>query len=193
MFPPFEKWCDEVLHPDDTSPWNFRTKEFYDEYRTKYAIAKLVQPKRILEVGVRFGYSARSFLFAAPEADYFGLDIDEPSWGAFKGVPRLWAEERLKKLYPKNKIQTWQQNSQEIPPVTNLAELFDLVHIDADHTYEGALHDMERFWPACRHTMVVDDYLEVMDSVSTFSAKHNNELVKMFASSLRSSALLVRV
>ncbi len=87
MFPSFEKWCDDVLHPEDIHPWNFRTREFYEEYKTKYAIAKLIKPRSVTEVGVRFGYSAHSFLMAMPRNSiYVGLDIDEP---ALQGLSRI--------------------------------------------------------------------------------------------------------
>ena len=192
-FPAFEQWCDEVLHPEDTHPWNFRTREFYEEYRAKYAIAKLVQPKSILEIGVRFGYSARSFMMAAPDARYLGIDFDEPSWGPYQGAPREWAEKRLKFLYPNNKIQTLKQDSQVLQSVTDLVEPFDLVHVDADHTYKGALQDMITFWPACKNTMVVDDAMEVRPSIEAFKEKHSGQFVELEVHSLRGSALLVRV
>jgi hypothetical protein len=190
LFPPFERWCEEVLHPYDTQPWNFRTQAFYDEYRVKYAIARLIRPNRILEVGVRFGYSARSFLFAAPKASYVGIDFDEPSFGSYDGIPRLWAEQRLKFCYPDNTIQTFKLDTQKdsLP----VAGLFDLVHVDADHSYAGALHDLQMFWPLCGNTMVVDDYVEVASSVVTFLEKHLNEAVVLKLDSLRGSALLIR-
>jgi hypothetical protein len=70
---------------------------------------------------------------------------------------------------------------------------FDLVHIDGDHTYQGALNDMKLFWFACRNTMVVDDYKEVKNSVAAFMANRQDEVQPFFVSSLRSSVLLVRI
>jgi cephalosporin hydroxylase len=191
-FPPFEQWCKEVLHPDDKSPWNFCTQEFYQEYRVKYAIARMIQPKSILEIGVRFGYSARSFLFAAPQADYLGLDIDEPSHGPYQGIPREWAELQLRRRYPDNRIQTMQMDTQVLSYSPDMNKKFDLVHIDGDHSYQGALADLMKFWPACRNTMVVDDYKEVKNSVASFVSSHKDELQTFYVESLRSSALLVR-
>ncbi len=50
--------------------------EWVDYYRMKWAIAKVLQPESILEVGVRFGYSARAFLEACPDAVYTGIDAN---------------------------------------------------------------------------------------------------------------------
>ena len=166
MFPDFKEWCDTVLHPEDTHPWNFRTPEFYEEYRLKYALAKLIQPRSILEVGVRFGYSAQSFLFAAPTATYIGLDKDEPSWGPYKGVPRHWAHAVLRARYPDIELCTWGIDTQTENARDLLLMKFDMVHIDADHSFAGALHDMQTFWPFCRRVMIVDDTAEIPEVAS---------------------------
>ena len=188
----FGEWCDKVLHPEDTSPWDFRTLDFYNEYKTKYAIAKLVQPHTILEIGVRFGYGAHSFLLGAPGASYVGLDFDEPSWGPYEGVPRLWAEKNLHAHFPKASIVTFKCNTQKGGIPVNLPR--DLVHIDADHSYNGALHDMVTFWPLTGRAMVVDDYTEIAEvrgAVQTFVA-YTKGVLLLPVSSLRSSAILVR-
>ena len=195
MFPKFEDWCDTVLHPEDTHPWNFRTLEFYEEYRLKYAIAKMIQPRSILEIGVRFGYSAHSFLFAAPTSWYLGLDVDEPSWGPYKGIPREWAEENLAKHFPNTMIGTEHVNTQaDIVDISSTAR-FDLVHIDADHSYKGALHDMTQFWPFCRGVMVVDDVTEILPvelAVEDFLKSTPSALLCGNMTALRGAALIVR-
>lgn len=193
MFPKFEDWCERVLHPEDVFPWNFRAPEFYEEYRVKYVIAKMITPRSILEVGVRFGYSAFSFLRASPCAIYYGIDYDEPSWGPCTETPRLWAEQNLKKHFLKALIQTFKLDTQKEKFVSVFFKSFDLVHIDADHSYLGSLNDMEKFWPVCSHVMVIDDYMEVRLSVDEFVRRHKDELVQFHVDSLRSSALLVRV
>jgi predicted O-methyltransferase YrrM len=186
-FPAFDVWC-STLHPDDTYPWNFRTQEFYDEYRTKYAIAKLVKPKSILEIGVRFGYSARAFLSAGDVDVYVGLDFDEPSWGSYPGAPRKWAQEQLRTAFPSVNIMTYKMNTQTDD--IWFEQEFELVHIDADHSYCGALNDMRKFWPFTERVMVVDDFVEVQDAVETFISTQPG--IMLSATSLRSSALIVR-
>lgn len=195
MFPPFDEWCNTVLHPEDTHPWNFRTREFYEEYKLKYAIAKMIRPKSILEIGVRFGYSAQSFLFAVPTALYVGIDIDEPSWGSYKGIPREWAEKKLQARYPANDICTWQANTQTSSSTEFFGEQFDLIHIDADHSYKGALHDMMQFWPSCKRIMVVDDVVEISEvarAVRDFLKQTSSALSCGTTVTVRGAALIVR-
>jgi hypothetical protein len=188
----FEDWCERVLHPEDTNPWNFRTWAFYAEYRTKYAIAKMVAPTSILEIGVRFGYGAHSFLLASPAARYVGLDFDEPSWGPYKGRPRVWAEQHLREYFPGAPIVTVACNTQteDLPSLA----MADLVHIDADHSLEGALRDMINFWPFTRKVMVVDDYADipaVRDAVKNF-IEHEPHAIPLPIGSMRGAAILVR-
>ncbi len=192
-FPDFEAWCRDVLHPEDTHPWDFRTPEFYHEYKTKYAIAAMIRPTSILEIGVRFGYGAQSFLYGAPWATYLGLDMDEPSWGPYTGIPRVWAEAKLHERYPRNFINTQKCNTQLMDP--GLTSTFELVHVDADHSYEGARRDMHAFWPLCRRVMVIDDYTSIPDvkaAVGDFMSGRTDAVI-LDTMSLRGSALIVRV
>ena len=198
-FPSPDEWYATVLHPEDTHPWNFRQLLFYDEYKQKYAIAKLARPKAILEIGVRFGYSARSFLMAAPKADYTGIDFDEPSWGPFKGIPREWAYQRLSALYPNNYIRTYHSDTQKEPVREKFLfgglGKYDFVHIDGDHSFDGALHDMQEFWQVCTRVMVVDDVIEipaVRDAVAAFMKATPDAMMIGTPASLRGSALIVR-
>ncbi len=64
----------EFANPHD--PFNYLFGEWRSYYRMKWAIAKVIQPKSILEIGVRYGYSAISFLSACPDAQYVGIDND---------------------------------------------------------------------------------------------------------------------
>jgi len=59
-------------------------------YKTKWAIARVLQPASILEIGVRYGYSAAAFLNACPGATYLGIDLDSDTFGGVKGAIQ-WA------------------------------------------------------------------------------------------------------
>src|SRR5438477_11758442 len=61
-------------------------EEWVPYYRLKFCIAKVLQPESILEIGVRFGYSARTFLEASPSATFLGIDLDSDSFGGEVGA-----------------------------------------------------------------------------------------------------------
>src|SRR5271163_2412703 len=76
-------------------PLAYRFEEWVPYYRTKWAIAAVLQPKRILEIGVRFGYSAMAFLDACPSASYLGIDINAEANGGCRDAV-FWARQQLK-------------------------------------------------------------------------------------------------
>jgi hypothetical protein len=48
---------------------------------------------------------------------------------------------------------------------------FDFTHIDADHSFVGALDDIQKAWSVTKTAMLVDDYIgsaSVHDAVDTF-------------------------
>jgi hypothetical protein len=59
--------------------------DWISHYRLKWAIARALKPQRILEIGVRFGYSAAAFLDACPNAAYLGIDNDSEMSGGQAG------------------------------------------------------------------------------------------------------------
>jgi hypothetical protein len=73
---------DEILQTAQSCAYDFRQtacpkdplrhlfEVWVPYYRTKWAIVPVLQPKTILEIGVRFGYSALAFLNACPRARY---------------------------------------------------------------------------------------------------------------------------
>ena len=66
-----------VFHPaDHPSP-----PSWCQCYETKFALATLLQPKTIFEIGVRAGYSAFAFLHAIPAASYLGIDANGDQGG----------------------------------------------------------------------------------------------------------------
>src|SRR5438477_12888561 len=61
-------------------------EEWVPYYRLKFCITKVLQPKSILEIGVRYGYSARTFLEASPSATFLGIDLDSERFGGQLGA-----------------------------------------------------------------------------------------------------------
>jgi hypothetical protein len=57
---------------------------------------------------------------------------------------------------------------------------FDLVHVDADHSYHGAMRDMVAAWKLCTRVMLVDDYTPnaaVHDAVDAFVRQTSAKLI----------------
>lgn len=151
-------------------------KGHYHYYRTKYEIAARYQPKVIVEIGVRWGYSAFAFLRAAPEAEYIGFDLINGEGG----VPQDTfghIRETFAKHYPLAKLSLNHENSQQR---TWLPEA-DFYHIDGDHSTPGARHDMEMAWKAMKPgtVMLIDDYEThppVRVAVDAFIKAHKEEI-----------------
>jgi len=139
---------EEILALSHTSDFDFRKYSnssdelayLFDEwvpyYRMKFAICKVLKPKTILEIGVRFGYSAITFLSAVPDAKYLGIDNDTNSFGGSEGAIQ-WAK-KITKNYSAEFIIANTQEMEILP-----TESFDLIHIDGQQDGDGTFHDLE--------------------------------------------------
>lgn len=112
-----------------------RFPDWVPYYRMKAAIAEVIQPAAILEIGVRFGYSAGAFLHGAPRASYTGLDLDADTFGGEKGAI-AWARRFLAPG----------RDELIVADTQKLARLpggrYDLVHIDGQQDEAGTFHDL---------------------------------------------------
>lgn len=123
-------------------------------YSVIHEVAAKRKPKIVTEFGVRAGYSARTLheacnpMIIGYEGD---VDLDTKGWWnhAIKIVPNL---------------QIMLANTLKLERIAPC----DLVLVDADHSYEGACHELELAVNACDYVLV-DDYnsLDVERAVST--------------------------
>jgi len=67
----------EILCPLDRPSLPHRETRLVDYYRAKRQLIKECEPERILEFGIRAGYSAWTFLTACPGATYVGVDNEQ--------------------------------------------------------------------------------------------------------------------
>ena len=121
--------------PDD--PLSQLFQEWVAYYRLKFAIARVLQPKSILEVGVRYGYSAISFLHGSPSAKYLGIDADRESFGGNPGALN-WARQ-ITERYDAGFSAADTQTMKRFP-----GGQYDLIHIDGQQDGLGTFHDLRR-------------------------------------------------
>ena len=132
-------------------PLEYLFEEWVDYYRLKWSISKAIQPTSILEIGVRYGYSARAFLDASPKAQYLGLDADLNTFGGSEGAID-WAKNSLKF----DNVQVVRENSQSLEKFPG--DQYDLIHVDGQQDGDGTFHDLNLALNQGRH-ILIDGYL----------------------------------
>lgn len=124
------------------------SKKYYEYY---YAISKFYQPKSILEIGVRFGYSLGSMIKGSDVIEnIIGVDMNSYEYNSIE-----IAENNIRK-YINNNI-NYNFFLQDSHSILELPNFYDLIHIDGDHSYEGKIQDLNLTIGKCK-TLIVDDY-----------------------------------
>ena len=118
-------------------PLNPLFEQWVPYYRLKFAVAAVLNPATILEIGVRYGYSARAFLEGAPRAHYVGIDLDSDTFRGTKGAI-AWAHKLLESYSADLIIADSQQMNRFPGSIT-----YDLIHIDGQQDGKGSVHDLE--------------------------------------------------
>jgi len=157
-FPERPWWGAHVVDPADDP--KFGNPTFYEYYREKYELALAAAPTAIAEIGVRYGYSAWSFLCAAPAASYTGFDRQLGTHGGVKGVDTFAAVAALlARDFPAAAVHLVRADTQTLADSLPGGP-FDLIHVDGDHSEPGCTHDLERALAACRSggSILIDDY-----------------------------------
>lgn len=171
-FPSLEKWL-SIIEPSDYKRIT-QSKDYLDKrykyYKDKYEIIKRFNPKSICEIGVRYGYSAYSFLSAHPDTSYTGYDIINGGHGGAKDIDTFTYVKKLLSTFSKADINLVHQNTQELE---FLNDNYDFIHVDGDHSYVGCYNDLVLALNSINTegVILVDDYtdgIEVGNSTRDF-------------------------
>ena len=171
----------QIIHPDDREKVESGQ---LSHIVSKYLLGRKYQPSRIVEIGVRYGYSAAAWLLACPTAAYLGFDIVCSGRGTHGGVGGgantfAYVREMLARVIPGARVKLIHANSQQMhdfPPA-------DFYHIDGDHTAKGCLADLGKALLACEPggVIVVDDYDHldpVRSACDQFAAQHATSIAR---------------
>lgn len=109
--------------------------KWVDYYKTKFAISKIINPSKILEIGVRYGYSVSAFLSASPKAHVLGIDNDSDTYGGKSGALK-WARDCLSNF----NFEIMVEDSQNLTVFPGGS--YDLIHIDGQQDGGGTFHDL---------------------------------------------------
>src|SRR5581483_11974099 len=146
-----------IIMPEDQAEQWLRA-DMVHYYWTKYRIAATLKPHYIVEIGVRAGYSAWSFLLACPQARFLGIDPYLPIHGGVEesmiSQTRLWAERLINPCDSRRIVCISSQN------LDALDDAPDFVHVDGDHGRAGAFRDMQLALGSISPTgaILVDDF-----------------------------------
>jgi 2-polyprenyl-3-methyl-5-hydroxy-6-metoxy-1,4-benzoquinol methylase len=158
---------DFVSEEDELS---YLFEEWVNYYKMKYAIVKALQPNSILEIGVRYGYSAITFLKAVPDAHYLGIDNDSDTFGGAKNAI-IWAR-KITHEYDADFILEDTQTLDRLP-----GDHWDFIHIDGQQDGDGTFHDLELAIQKATW-ILVDGYF--WSNENMFSATHFMKKYRQF-------------
>jgi predicted O-methyltransferase YrrM len=110
-----------------------------------FHLAETYKPKKYLEIGVRLGYSMAMVATVSPETSIVGVDMWITNYGGDPQTGPEGVEDQIKKLGHTGSLRFLNGNSHTILPeyfANHPKEFFDLILVDGDHVYEGAMQDL---------------------------------------------------
>jgi hypothetical protein len=180
-------WLDELAAlwiPDDPVVLSDELRAWLN-YR--HEVTLRLAPERIVEIGVRAGYSAFAMLSAAPSASWLGIDVRLPNYNFadFDAESR-----RVLARFPG--VEFLQADSTKMDLLPEEFQGADVIHIDGDHSERGCRSDLELAQRSGVRWALVDDvdFLPaVRRAVVSFVVEHDLS-VEWRPDGIRGSALV---
>jgi len=135
-----------------------------------YAVAKTLQPRTFMEIGVRFGFSFLPSMLGSEQMEY-ALGWDLETYGN-----NTIARNNLSEFY-KGSCK-WELEHVDSQAKKELPQFFDLVSIDGCHDYHCKIHDLNMAARNSRY-IILDDYdyhTDVRASVSQWMRDNVNKI-----------------
>lgn len=123
---------------------------YYDIVNVVYTAAKLIQPKRYLEIGVRRGRTLCSAVRACPTTDVYACDMWIADYAGMENPGEGFVRQELTTHGHRGQVRFFNGDSHRLLPELLQAEpelTFDLITVDGDHSVEGAYADLQTVLP----------------------------------------------
>lgn len=160
--------------------WFYCDSKVITHYAFKAAICQRFQPRRVIEIGTRCGYSLLSFSAVAPRASFLCIDgcMDDDSLDCLAHAKALIERHQIEA----DLVVVDSHAIRSLPRAC-------FAHVDGDHSYEGALADL-RLVQHCR-AILADDVCNphVAKAVQQF-AREANRSAEYLSDGLRNVAVL---
>lgn len=144
---------------------------YLEQYRVGYAcfkreVARVLRPKLIVEIGIGVGIGALAMMDGAPFGTvYEGIDNDEAD---FPVTPKVKPSQFVHTVM---EMKGYQHNIQIMDSKkTSTITKADLVHVDGDHSREGARNDVDLAWASGAAWILCDDARDTSVVAGIFDA-----------------------
>lgn len=141
-------------------------------YRVLWEAVREFAPRRIVEIGVRAGYSAWTMLDAAPDAWLIGIDadFDGVTVNSHGGYPGAW--QHAVRICAGRDFRLMLADSHKLDRLPDC----DLLYIDGDHDENGVWADLMLAERSGAPVILLDDYavpnLGIKSAVDRFMVEH---------------------
>ena len=145
--------------------------------------SKLFKPSSYLEIGVRRGKSMANILFFSRHCKAYGFDIWIANYAGISNPGPDFVRAEMKKIGHLGELVLIHGDSHVTVPlfIKNNSQIrFDIALIDGDHSYEGAMKDLETVAPVIKQNgiLVFDDIYDttntpwLLNTWKSFLAQH---------------------